>query len=242
PYFMTAGASTNSQAGQGSNVQTSIENFASYDDWKGLLDKVKTLWGKDTTEDKSKLDAFSNALAPLLIDAALNSTTIERQTNKVTITKETTIFYVKPWTGDFTFGSKDEVGKMAVNGQSSDTQIGANKTTLLLSGYQGYETVNNKVTANGKPWNKDKVVSGTNVVGNGTSSNYFEIDSVKWHFNGGSEKLLGLPRPETTGDTPTSATYDSGLAVAIRFLIEAVITDDTMTRTTTPSGEVSNQS
>ncbi|PAK20888.1 hypothetical protein CJJ23_04870, partial [Mycoplasmopsis agassizii] len=217
PYFMTAGAATNSAAGSSaSNIQTSIENFASYDEWKGLLDRVITLWGKDNAEDKAKLDAFSNALAPLFIDAALRSVTIETQTKKNTITANSKIFYVKPWTGDFTYGTAQDT--MLVNLQSPDTRIGANKTTLLLSGWQDYT---NSTTSNGLPFKKSK--------SNGVSSNYFEIDDIKWYFNGGGStdtKLLGLPHPSTG----TSDRYESGLAVAIRFLIEAVITNDTMSR------------
>ncbi|WP_371246214.1 hypothetical protein ACA758_04070 [Mycoplasmopsis agassizii] len=243
PYFMTAGAATNSAAGSGRNIETSIEGFATYEDWKGLLDRVKTLWGQDTEEDKAKLDAFSNALAPVLKEAALRSTVTSG--TSVTVTEDTTIFYLKPWTGSFTFGSTSDTTSMVNNGQSTATQIGANKTTLILSGYQDFEQSTDAprtITANGKPWNKNKTyvnASGSTVsVGNGTSTNYFEINNNKWHFNGGDNKLLGLPQPETA----TSTTYDSSLAFAIRFLIEAVITDDTMTRTTTPSGEVSNPS
>ncbi|PAK20885.1 hypothetical protein CJJ23_04855, partial [Mycoplasmopsis agassizii] len=247
PYFMNinhlrvfVADSTQAENKRKQDIELTFENFDNFTKWKEFVTKVTTLYGQDNTTDKAKLDAFSNALSETIISQVTSRNS--------SVTAETMIFYVLPFkTTEITYTNDTGGTDMARHGQSGVHGIGANQNTFLFSGYQNYEwkNENNKWTpvSTGKPWNKDrKTLEGnnssqdSNVKGNGVLESFFEIDNVKWHFNGyysGAElKLFGTPEPQTTNDTPTSDRYQTGLAVAIRFLLEAIITKDTMSRTT----------
>ncbi|WP_214608182.1 hypothetical protein, partial [Mycoplasmopsis agassizii] len=219
------------------DIEFTFENFETLAKWREFIKKV----AEALKNSPQKLDAFSNAMGDRLVD--------EITTKLTDITTSTKIFYIMPYKnseivyvyeGDYLAASKtgDKAEfPMVRHTQDARFEIGATQYTLIFSGFQDY---NDQIKTNGKPWNKDKKKSDQSIKGNGVSNSYFEIDGVKWWFNGDekAELLLGNPYPETSGDTPTSDRYQTGLAVAIRFLLEAIITKDTMSRTPVETPEV----
>ncbi|PAK21465.1 hypothetical protein CJJ23_01580 [Mycoplasmopsis agassizii] len=233
PYFMNVKVPNNDtdivSAGSDKNVHIGIENFDNYTNWRRLIQKVADIF---KTSDE-KLDAFSNALGLKMVEAALKNPTL---------TSKTTTFYINPYPitqlpSEVTIKS----GNTKVNG------IGSNQETLLLGGWAGYTT--GPVKENGKPWTNG---------GNGVSRNYFEYDNVKWYFYGLFEAkdpghataangttavrikrslFDSLVRPVANTDHTVSDThkYKNNTAIAIRFLLEAIITKDTMVRSTSPA-------
>ncbi|PAK20881.1 hypothetical protein CJJ23_04885, partial [Mycoplasmopsis agassizii] len=246
PHFMsvTRESITNFTNNIGSkNVEVKISNFETYNDWKKLVEKVKTLWNK--TEDISKLDTFSNALGDKILDALLIDTSLD---------KESAIFYVNPFPISELPASSYSSRNSEDTGQSTKVEnaIGANKNTLILGGWQGLinatgaSNENNYAPArsNGKPF--DKLVTTSRGWGS-----YFLIDNTRYYFNGtypqyaseGTTNPIStrlqkppvaqyyVPNGESTAKVPNQSRYSSGIAVALRFLLEAVITNDTMSRT-----------
>ncbi|SMC15949.1 lipoprotein 17-related variable surface protein [Mycoplasmopsis agassizii] len=235
PYFMTVKVPNNEtdivSAGTDKNVHIGIENFANYTNWKRLIQKVATVF---KTSDE-KLDEFSNALGLKMVEAALKNPSL---------TEKTTTFYINPYPmSQLPSEVTVRTGNTKVNG------IGSNQETLLLGGWAGYTSNSNKVKENGKPWTNG---------GNGVSRNYFEYDNIKWYFyglfevrdpghgfaaNGTTAVRIkrslfdSVVRPvANNGHTVSDAhKYKNNTAIAIRFLLEAIITKDTMVRNATPS-------
>ncbi|WP_371246209.1 lipoprotein 17-related variable surface protein [Mycoplasmopsis agassizii] len=237
PHFMSVKVPSNgvTTSGNTKNVELSVENFETYEKWKTLLNKVETLWGENTDADKAKLDIFSNALGEKMVEAGLAHNGVESATRT---------FYVTPF--PISELPTDSYSLKTDNSQTVANSIGSNKDTLILGGWSDWTPSGNTNPPNGKPYNKTKQ--------NGVSQNYFQLDNVKWYFNGfytlnqgpntetrvGGEtiSLFGAPSPVAHAEEGTSGTrtprveqYPKAMSVAIRFLLEAIITNDTMSRT-----------
>ncbi|WP_143823436.1 lipoprotein 17-related variable surface protein, partial [Mycoplasmopsis agassizii] len=233
PHFMSVKVPTNSDitaaAATAKNIHLGVENFDSYTLWSSLTTKAVNLF-KDSD---AKLDAFSNALGAKMVEAALQ--------NKA-LTSTTQTFYINPYPmSELPNTVTTKSGKYTNNG------IGSNKTTLLLGGFGNYNT--SPLKENGKPWANGQ---------DGLSKNYFDYGNVRWYFYGLYE--ANTEGAETSGDgtrritrsllnttthpvayategtstvrVPHPSKYVNNTAIAIRFLLEAIITNDTMSRST----------
>ncbi|WP_371246207.1 hypothetical protein ACA758_04030 [Mycoplasmopsis agassizii] len=232
PHFMSVKVPTTasdivSAGATAKNIHLGIDNFDSYASWSSLTTKAVNLF-KDSD---AKLDTFSNALGARMVEAALENTTL---------TETTQTYYINPYPmNELPSTVQAKSGKNTVNG------IGSNKTTLLLAGFGGYTGSGSSVKENGKPWPNQ---------GDGLSKNYFDYKNVKWYFYGlyeanheGSNNGARITRSLLNSNTkpvsyaPTGSDtvvvanpnqYVNNTAIAIRFLLEAIITNDTMSRST----------
>ncbi|PAK20867.1 hypothetical protein CJJ23_04960, partial [Mycoplasmopsis agassizii] len=229
PHFMSVKVPTNSDivtlSKGAKNIHLGIDNFDTYQSWSGLTTKAANLF-KDSD---AKLDNFSNALGAKMVEAALQNTSL---------TSTTQTYYINP----YPISELPTTVAFKSNG-NKETTVGSNKTTLLLGGFGGY--TQNPIKSNGKPW-----IDG----GDGLSKNYFDYNNVKWYFYGsyeanqdGSNNGVRINRSLLDSNTkpvsyaPTGSDtvvvadpnqYVNNTAIAIRFLLEAIITNDTMSRST----------
>ncbi|WP_095334769.1 Vmc-like lipoprotein signal peptide domain-containing protein [Mycoplasmopsis agassizii] len=183
-----------------------VAGFETYDKFKTLIDTAIAV----TDGDSNKLTSFANYYANF----------IKKRFSTGLDEKE--LFIIYPYDSSTLPTTVTPHG----NTDNKFGAIGSNSTTRVIGGWQNFRKLTYSAEATGWPWKN---------AGDGTGQDsYLVLDQYKYYFMDVHSKFLETVNarkawtnsPEVT-DTQRNL-FNSGLAAAIRFMIEAARTSDNM--------------